>query len=302
MNGNGGNNNSRNKGNAGNATKFCAVCHAAGRSGYDTHFVRADKFDRSSPITCPYLLSIECRRCGKTGHTSGYCPGNVADVTPVAPVHATRLPVVPPGAHIAPPPPRIVFPSLEKKQFESSFPALVGSKNPTTISIATVPRVQNDEPLLRRGPPEASEASEASPVHSPAIVYNKKKKNVYNKKNNAFGALAADSDSDSSADSPSPSPVAIRRRASSPAKVKKNTWASVASMADPNPPRRLVPLLPLARPSRLLAPLAPLAPLRPLPPVFKARSKETQGEIQKKKLWGDSDSEDDEEFLRRGLE
>ena len=56
-----------------NQAKFCAVCHAAGRPGYDTHYVRADKFDRSSAITCPYLLSIECRICGETGHTSSYC-------------------------------------------------------------------------------------------------------------------------------------------------------------------------------------------------------------------------------------
>lgn len=41
--------------------------------------------------------------------------------------------------------------------------------------------------------------------------------------------------------------------------------------------------------------LAPLAA-----PVFKAR--ENAKPRDKKKLWGDSDSEDDEEFLKRGFE
>ena len=89
-NNNNGNGNGRN---GNNETKFCAVCHAAGRPGYDTHFVRADKFDRSSAITCPYLMSIQCRKCGGTGHTASYCKASRASsiaVPPPAP-HPTSL-------------------------------------------------------------------------------------------------------------------------------------------------------------------------------------------------------------------
>jgi hypothetical protein len=44
----------------------------------------------------------------------------------------------------------------------------------------------------------------------------------------------------------------------------------------------------------------PVLPLVP-PPVFKSKSK-SNSKSDKKKNWGDTDSEDDEEFLKRGLE
>ena len=119
---------------AANQAKFCAVCHAAGRPGYDTHYVRADKFDRSSAITCPYLKSIECRICGESGHTSSYCKAassTAAAAPPVASLARVRLPPIsssssssysqPSSKQI----PRIVFPALEKEkkeQFAAAFP------------------------------------------------------------------------------------------------------------------------------------------------------------------------------------
>jgi len=53
---------------------FCKVCKDAGKSEeeYTSHFVRATP-DKNAPIVCPVLLSIECRFCGKNGHTESYC-------------------------------------------------------------------------------------------------------------------------------------------------------------------------------------------------------------------------------------
>jgi hypothetical protein len=56
---------------------YCKVCHDAGKpeSEYTSHYVRSTP-DRNSKsvITCPTLLSTECRYCHKTGHTTKFCP------------------------------------------------------------------------------------------------------------------------------------------------------------------------------------------------------------------------------------
>jgi hypothetical protein len=52
-------------------TPFCAVCKDAGRSDFNTHFVR----DRpGGNVVCQYLLSLECGYCGEQGHTPSHCP------------------------------------------------------------------------------------------------------------------------------------------------------------------------------------------------------------------------------------
>ena len=56
-------------------TPFCKVCHDAGKSKevYTSHYVK----DRPGPlgkVCCPYLLSLVCRYCHKTGHTPNHCP------------------------------------------------------------------------------------------------------------------------------------------------------------------------------------------------------------------------------------
>lgn len=50
---------------------FCKVCCDAGRSekDYTSHFVK----DRSGEVTCPTLLSQECRYCFQPGHTVKFC-------------------------------------------------------------------------------------------------------------------------------------------------------------------------------------------------------------------------------------
>jgi len=56
---------------------FCKVCKDAGKSesDYTSHWVRTLP-DRSgkTKITCPTLLSTECRYCFCMGHTAKFCP------------------------------------------------------------------------------------------------------------------------------------------------------------------------------------------------------------------------------------
>ena len=298
--------NNGNNGKSGNQAKFCAVCHAAGRPGYDTHYVRADKFDRSSAITCPYLLSIECRICGETGHTSSYCKAAASSTAapppsaPVASLARVRLPPISSSSssyssssHSSKQIPRIVFPALEKEQkeqFAAGFPELTSRKRQSAQStlsslppLSFISRFRNDEPLLRRGPPEAS------PVHSPAAPSNKI---VYNKRGNAFADLASSSSGEEEVGSPVYSPAAVGRyRATKPA-----SWASLTEPV-------VVVAAAVAPVSKFPPRVVATASLAPLPPIaFKPR-KATDSAVHKedkKKLWGDSDSEDDEEFLNRG--
>lgn len=287
---NGGGSGHNNGKNSSESKKFCAVCSSAGRPDFDTHYVRADKFDRNSEITCPYLLSIQCRTCGENGHTAGYCKFNkssdAAGAVALAPradsrPRPSRLPPISSSSssqqqHRAPP--RIVFetnpnPKTEKNNFDTAFPPLNSSSRrltlpPLLLPLSRVQSVRNDEPLMKRGPPEAS------PVHSPAP---KKKRS-----NNPFAALASSSDSENSdyyspvAVASSPDGVGRYRHQKSGVSWKSVVTASPVHEAAAVPPR--------------IAPLAPRAALLP-PLVFKSKAKPN---------WGDTDSEDDEEFLKRG--
>jgi hypothetical protein len=55
--------------------KFCKVCQDAGKTlaEYTSHNVRETK-SPSSRVTCPTLLSQECRFCYNKGHTLKFCP------------------------------------------------------------------------------------------------------------------------------------------------------------------------------------------------------------------------------------
>ena len=270
-----------------NGNKFCAVCSSAGRPDYNTHFVRADKFDRNSAITCPYLLSIQCRICSGNGHTASYCKfqSQSQQQQSRSQPQPQRLPPISqhhPSQQQHRAPPRIVFETsktenpqkTDKKEFEKAFPPLGGSNSNSSrrvtlppLSLSYVSKVRNDEPLLRRGPPEAAQAS---PVHSPAP---KRKRS-----NNPFAVLESSSDSDSD-DYYSPvAAAAASPPESSPEGVGRCRQKSGASWAS------LQPVAPRLAPR--VAPLAPLAPL------FKSKAKPN---------WGDTDSEDDEEFLMKGF-
>ena len=56
---------------------YCKVCFDAGKpeSEYTSHWVRSLP-DRSgkTKVTCPTLLSTECRYCYELGHTAKFCP------------------------------------------------------------------------------------------------------------------------------------------------------------------------------------------------------------------------------------
>jgi len=59
-----------------NRNMHCKVCADAGKevSVYSSHRVK----DSSGTVTCPTLLSQECRHCGVAGHTVRFCPENKA--------------------------------------------------------------------------------------------------------------------------------------------------------------------------------------------------------------------------------
>lgn len=56
---------------------YCKVCFDAGKpeSEYTSHWVRSlpDRNGKSN-VTCPTLLSTECRYCYELGHTAKFCP------------------------------------------------------------------------------------------------------------------------------------------------------------------------------------------------------------------------------------
>jgi len=57
-------------------TPFCKVCMDAGKSKqeYTSHWVKSnDRLTGTMIITCPTLLSQECRYCHEFGHTAKYC-------------------------------------------------------------------------------------------------------------------------------------------------------------------------------------------------------------------------------------
>lgn len=51
---------------------FCKFCYDSGRGDFDNHNTRA----RDGRLTCKYLASISCTRCGNNGHTVKYCREN----------------------------------------------------------------------------------------------------------------------------------------------------------------------------------------------------------------------------------
>jgi hypothetical protein len=64
-----------NRNNMSNVQKYCKVCQDAGKpeSVYRGHNTRETR-DPKSKVTCPTLLSLNCRYCHENGHTVKYCP------------------------------------------------------------------------------------------------------------------------------------------------------------------------------------------------------------------------------------
>ena len=51
------------------SSPFCKFCYDCGRGDFDTHRTRG----RDGKLTCKYLATICCSKCGENGHTVKYC-------------------------------------------------------------------------------------------------------------------------------------------------------------------------------------------------------------------------------------
>ena len=294
-----------------NAVPFCKVCCDAGLPAdkYNSHYVK-DQPGPNGKVVCPTLLSQRCLICGVPGHTTRYCPENPDNSSTTTSSSSTpryalatdeiRLPPVQQRAERSIP--RIVYQNstIEKRDSKTEFPALPGKFNLDT-------RFHNDEPLHKRGP---ASPVQASPVHSPAEQKFTRVK--YNKRNNPFGALQ-NYQVDSEDEEPKQEKQQQKPQQLPPISASSSSsWASVAATTKTNATTVTTTTTIKQQQQRsrsrfsIVVPTAISAPLPPLPPIaFKAKSTAKPAaptdSKQVKKLWGDTDSEDDEEFLQRGL-
>ena len=319
------------------STPFCKVCYDAKCSveEFTSHFVK-DQPGPNGKVVCPTLLAQQCLICGIPGHTSSYCPDNSSVSSSASlsassiiqkepprytqatdeiryPPHSIRLHPIQKQQQQQQPPqqyrpaPRIVYASelstIESTRARNEFPSLP--------NISSLRHFENDEPMLKRGLPTA-----ASPVHSPAPQSPLKKltKIKYNKKNNPFGALDnIDNDVGSDHETSSlPVPVVQKQEKKSSSSSFSSSWASIAAGS-----KSAVVAQPVAESKQqlqqrarsrfsIVIPTAISTTTLPLlPPIsFKPKQVSTsdlEKKQQVKKMWGDTDSEDDEEFLKRGL-
>lgn len=303
----------RNSGLSASANPFCKVCYDAGLTTeeYNSHFVK-DQPGPSGRVVCPTLLAQKCLICGVPGHTSSYCPDN-SSVSSSSTVQNPRFKMA--TDDIRHPPHSIRLPPIQKQQQQQYYrhaPRIVYANElpsktaaldarrefPSLPNLSSLRRFENDEPQLKREMPVAV----ASPVHSPSPI-----KVKYNKKNNPFGAL--DNNDDSGDDSYTSLPV-IQKQEKLPSS-SSSSWASIAaagsskstvaaSSKQPQQQQRARSRFSIVVPTAISA-----APLPLLPPMtFKQKpvsASDLEKKKQVKKLWGDTDSENDDEFLERGV-
>ena len=315
---------------------FCKVCFDAKCSvdEYTSHFVK-DQPGPNGKVVCPTLLAQKCLICGVPGHTSSYCPDNssvsssssslstiqkapprYAQATDEIryPPHSIRLPPIQKQPQqqqqqqqYSRPAPRIVY-ATELPVKTTTIESVVHREFPSLPNLSSLRRFENDEPALKRELPAAAAA--ASPVHSPAARPSPKKltKVKYNKKNNPFGALDNHVDSDDvDSDHETPLPVVQKQEKPSSYSSSSSSWASIAagnnkssvaagSKQQPQQSQRARSRFSIVVPTAALPPLLPPISFKPKPVSASGLEKK-----QVKKLWGDTDSEDDEEFLERGI-
>ncbi len=301
---------------------FCKVCYDAGLSTeeFTSHFVK-DQPGPNGKVVCPTLLAQKCLMCGVPGHTSSYCPDNSSVSSSVSssstiqkekepryalatddvryPPHSVRLPPIQNQKQqqqqpLYRPAPRIVYanelPSRSVVDPRREFPALP--------NLSSLRRFENDEPKLKR---ESAAAAEASPVHSPIKV-------KYNNKNNPFGVLDNNNDSDVESDHEEEKKVPLPKKQENPS---SSSWASIAAgrkstvvpvvaaskQSQPQQPQRARSRFSIIVPTAISTapPLLPPMSFKPKP----VSASDLEKKKQVKKLWGDTDSEDDEEFLKR---
>jgi hypothetical protein len=195
------------------------------------------------------------------------------------------------------PAPRIVY----ADELPSKNPVDARREFPSLPNLSSLRRFENDEPKLKREMPVA----EASPVHSPPVAPIKVK---YNKKNNPFGALNDDSGDDSDHETSLP-PVIQKKEKPTSSSSSSSSWASIAAGSksivavskEPQQTQRARSRFSIVVPTAIsAAPLPLLPPISFKPKPVSASASDLEKEKQVKKLWGDTDSEDDEEFLKRG--
>lgn len=294
---------------------FCKVCYDAGLSTkeFTSHFVK-DQPGPNGKVVCPTLLAQKCLICGVPGHTSSYCPDNSSvSSSSSSTVQNPRFKMA--TDDIRHPPHSIRLPPIQKQQQQQYYrhaPRIVYANElpskttaldarrefPSLPNLSSLRRFENDEPQLKREMPVAV----ASPVHSPSPI-----KVKYNKKNNPFGAL--DNNDDSGDDSYTSLPV-IQKQEKLPSS-SSSSWASIAaagsskstvaaSSKQPQQQQRARSRFSIVVPTAISA-----APLPLLPPMtFKQKpvsASDLEKKKQVKKLWGDTDSENDDEFLERGI-
>jgi hypothetical protein len=298
--------------NSGVANTFCKVCYDAGLSikEYTSHFVK-DQPGPNGRVVCPTLLAQKCLICGVPGHTSSYCPDNSSvsssssivqnprfkmatdDIRNPHPPHSVRLPPIQKSA------PRIVY----ANELPQKNPVDARREFPSLPNLSSLRRFENDEPQMKR---EMSVA-EASPVHSPPVSPIKLK---YNKKSNPFGALANNVDSGDDSDHETSLPP-VQKKENVSSSSSSSSWASVAAggkstvvaaSKQQQPQQRARSRFSIVVPTAIsAAPLPLLPPITFKPKPVSASASDLEKKKQVKKLWGDTDSEDDEEFLKRGL-
>ena len=331
------NNTRRNYGGVSAAEKapFCKVCFDAKCSvgEYTSHFVK-DQPGPNGKVVCPTLLAQKCLICGIPGHTSSYCPDN-SSVSSSSSSLSTIQKEHPPRYALAtdeirhPPPPHSSIrlppiqpqPQQQQQQYNRPAPRIVYANelpvNTTTIdsvhrefpSLPTLRRFENCDTALKR---ELSGAV-ASPVHSPVETPSPKNltKVKYNKKNNPFGALDND-DVDSDNETPLPV-IQTQKEQEKPSSSSSSSWASIAAgnnkssvaagskqqSQQSQQSQRVRSRFSIVVPTAALPPLLPPMSFKPKPVSNSSADLEKKKQV--KKMWGDTDSEDDEEFLKRGL-
>ena len=331
------NNTRRNYGGVSAAEKapFCKVCFDAKCSvdEYTSHFVK-DQPGPNGKVVCPTLLAQKCLICGVPGHTSSYCPDNSSvssSSSSLSTIQKEPSRYAQATDEIRYPPHSIRLPPIEKKsqQYSRPAPRIVYANElsakptiesahrefPSLPNLSSLRRFENDEPALRREL-SAAAAAAASPVHSPAAPPSPKKwtKVKYNKKNNPFGALDNHVDSDDvDSDDETPLPVKEQEKTSS---SSSSSWASIAAGGNKSSvaagskqqsqqsqksqqPHRMRSRFSIVVPTAALPPLLPPISFKPKPVSASASDLEKKQQV--KKMWGDTDSEGDEEFLKRGL-
>jgi hypothetical protein len=292
--------NSRNSGTA--ANPFCKVCYDAGLSTqeFTSHFVK-DQPGPNGKVVCPTLLAQKCLICGVPGHTSSYCPDNSSVSSSSTVQKESRFAMA--TDEIRYPPHSIRLPPIQKQQqqqqqqqyrpaprivYANEFPINPVDKRDEFPSLSKVRRFELP-------------AAAASPVHSP--ISPKKIKNVkYNRKNNPFGVLYndnVDSSDDSGCDT-LPPVVQKQEKSSSWASIAagSSSKSTVAASKQPQQQEHGRSRFSIVVPTAIsVAPLLPPMSFKPKP----VSASELEKKKQVKKLWGDTDSEGDDEFLERGL-